>query len=91
MNTEVKPIRPPILRVLAWIATSLLVIGWIFLVFVFLGAGRSLPFYIFFWSHFAAFVIGISSCERLGGISAGLAALTLTAWLAWASGLYAAG
>ena len=90
-HAEVKPIRPPILRVLAWIAASLLLIGWVALPFVFLGIGRRLPTYIFFWSHFGAFVIGLSSCERLGGISAGLAALTLTVWLAWASALSAAG
>ena len=91
MNAEVKPIRPPILRVLAWTAALLLVTGWVFLPFMFLGTGGSVPTGVFFWSHLCAFVIGLSSCERLGGISAGLAALTLTLWLAWASALSAAG
>jgi hypothetical protein len=91
MNAEVKPIRPPVLRVFAWVATSLLLIGWVSLPFVFLGTGHSLPTSIFFCSHLGAFVIGLSSFERLGGISAGLAALTLTTWLAWASALSAAG
>lgn len=91
MGTETKPNRPPVLRLLAWLALSLLVIGWMALPFVFLGIGRGLPSAIFFWSHLGAFVVGLSSLERLGGISAGLAVLTLTAWLAWASAVSAAG
>ena len=91
MNADVKPIRPPVLRVLAWIAASLLVIGWVCLPFVFLSLGRSLPSSIYFWSHLGAFIVGLCSFERLGGISAGLAALTLTLWLAWSSALSAAG
>ena len=78
------------LRVLAWIAASLLVTGWTFIPFVFIGIGGNLLTGVFFWSHLGAFVIGLSSCERLGAISAGLAALTLTLWLAWASALSAA-
>lgn len=91
MNLAEKSIRAPILRVLAWIAASLILIGWVLLPFVFLGIGGSNPTHIFLWSHLGAFVIGLSSCERLGGISAGLAALTLTGWLAWANALSAAG
>jgi hypothetical protein len=91
MDAKVKSSRPPILRVLAWIAASLLIAGWIFLPFVFLGTGGSLPTGVFFWSHLGAFVIGLASFERLGAISAGLAALTLTLWLAWASALSTAG
>ena len=75
---------------LAWIAASLLFIGWVSFPFVVLGIGRRLPTSIFFWSHLGAFVIGLTSFERLGGLSAGLAALTLTGWLAWASALSAA-
>ena len=75
----------------AWIAASLLGIGWVVLPLVFLGTGGILPSGVFFWSHLGAFVIGLSSFERLGGISAGLAALTLTLWLSWASALSAAG
>ena len=86
-----KVIRPPILRVLALLSALLLFIGWVAVAFVFLGMAHGLLTHIFFWSHFGAFVIGLSSCERLGGISAGLSALTLTLWLAWASALSAAG
>jgi hypothetical protein len=91
MNAEAKLKRPRILRVFAWIAVSLLLLGWVCLPFVFRGGSGDLLSYIFLSSHFGAFVIGLSSFGRLGGIAAGLAALTLTAWLTWESGFSAAG
>jgi hypothetical protein len=87
MKAESKRSRPLVFRMLAWIAAFLLVAGWICLPLVFRGVGGSLPAHVFLWFHTGAFVIGLSSFGRIGGISAGLAALTLTWWLAWASGL----
>ena len=87
MKAEVKPIRLPVLRVFAWIAALLLIVGWASLLLGFYAIGHSFPTYIFFPSHLGALVIGLASFQPLGGISAGLAALTLTVWFSWASAI----
>lgn len=84
MNVESKPARPRILRVLAWAAAMLLLVCWGSIGAAIYGVGGHLLNYIFLWSLVGAFVIGLSSCEPLGGISACLSALTLIGWLALA-------
>lgn len=77
--------------VIAWIAASLLVLGWVCLLVALCGGTNNLAYRMFLSSHPGAFVLGFFSCERLGSFSAGLAALTMTGFLAWASSLGAAG
>ena len=78
--------RPKILRVLAWISVLSLAVCWIALALEFSGKhfGAFDRFIPLTW--FAAFVVGLSSCERLGGIVAGLATLSFVAHLFFGSG-----
>jgi hypothetical protein len=69
----------------------LLLAGWALIPFVFYGGSGDLFPILCFWSHFGSFVIGISSFDRLGAISAGLSVLTMIGWLALANGLMGAG
>lgn len=73
------PIRhPKILRVLAWLSVALLLCGWLAVAFHF--------FSLYIGALIGAFVLGVSSCERLGGLCAGLAVLSIVALLIDGSG-----
>ena len=84
------PQRPWILSCLAWIAAGWFLVGLVGLLASFVLHGGD-GVYVFFGCHLAAFVIGLSSYERLGGICAGLAAILLILYVAWASAMGAAG
>ena len=76
-STQPTP-RPKIRRVLAWLSAAALLLNWCCIAF---GLRTDYPAALL-----AAFIIGLSSCERLGGISAGLAALSLVVLLIRGSG-----
>ena len=82
MSPSSPPHRPRILRVAGCFAALLLVTGW-----VCLALGLSFKSYnlvtVYFSSHFGAFIVGMMSFDKVGGISAILAALTMVAWFVW--------
>ena len=80
------PHRPQILGVLAWVSIVSLVVCWGSFATAFLGGHIPAPNYVLPISFLSAFVLGISSCEPMGGIVAGLATLSFVALLFYASG-----
>lgn len=91
MEMEPRHKRPRILRVLAWGSFVLLCLGWSCLLLTPWGGASDLPYKLFWLTQFGAFVVGLSSCERLGGICAALAALIMIGMIAWGSAMAAAG
>lgn len=76
----------PTLRILAWLAVSGLLLGWVCFALMVVGfPHRSLGAW---WAiaHLGAFVLGLSSCCALGGISAASVLLTFLYALLFAGG-----
>ena len=76
----------PALRVLAWLAVSSLLIGWLLFALMLFGFHHR---YLDDWwmtALFCAFVFGISSFCPLGGFSAASAVLTMLGLLIFAGG-----
>ena len=80
------PTRPKILRVLAWISVVSLIVCWGSFAFAFFGRDFPASGYAMTILLLSAFVIGLSSCERMGGIVAALATLSLIAVLYYGIG-----
>lgn len=74
--------RPRILRVAGCFAALLLVTGWVCLALGLLGKSYDLVT-VYFCAHFGAFIVGMMSFDKVGGISAILAALTMVVWFIW--------
>ena len=80
------PNRPKILRVLAWVSVLSLIICWGGTALLFFGKNFPASNYVLPISFLSAFVAGLSSFERMGGIVAALATLTLIAVLCYGMG-----
>jgi len=74
-----------VLRVLAWLSFSGLLLGWVCFALMAFGSHHSLGVW---WAtaHFGAFVLGMSSFCPLGGFSAGFAVLTFLGALVFLGG-----
>ena len=78
--------RPKSLRVLAWISVLSLVVCWGGTALLFFGKDFPASNYVLPISFLSAFIPGLSSFERMGGIVAALATLSLIAVLYYGIG-----
>lgn len=81
-HPQSQPQRPRILRIAGCSAALLVVAGWVCLGLGLKWKSHDLVTW-YFGAHFGAFIIGMMSFDKVGGLSAVVAALTMVGWFVW--------